>query len=64
MSYKLANEKIFRVRLQKFTFLSISVLDLMMKSFSLYLPLNTLVTVELPILSKSASLYLVDLYTF
>ena len=64
------------VRLHNFTFFSISVLDLMIKSFSLclpvntfvivskigtcvpcillYLPLNTLVTVELPISSRLA----------
>ena len=42
------------VSLHNFTFLSISILNLIMKSFSLYLPLNTLVTVDLPISSKSA----------
>jgi hypothetical protein len=34
------------VRLHNFTFFSISVLDLMIKSFSLCLPVNTLVIVS------------------
>jgi len=51
------------VRLHNFTFLSISILNLIMKSFSLYLPLNTLVTVNLPISSKSAiSLFSISVY--
>jgi hypothetical protein len=51
------------VRLHNFTFLSISILNLIMKSFSLYLPLNTLVTVDLPISSKSAiSLFSTSVY--
>jgi nucleoside-diphosphate-sugar epimerase len=33
---------IYGVRLHNFTFLSISLLNLLMKSFSVYLPLNTL----------------------
>ncbi len=51
------------VRLHNFTFLSISILDLIMKSFFLYLPFNTLVTVELPISSKSA-ISLFDAYVY
>ena len=51
------------VRLHNFTFLSISILDLIIKSFFLYLPFNTLVTVELPISSKSA-ISLFDAYVY